>query len=214
MVHNKDVEVYIMKKITIITCILSLYVLTACNNDSAVEGLYNESGNTINVNNQRSDIYNQNREKDSPEFGYVRHQKSPTAGEQMSVNHASVFDREKIADAISKLCTALPNVDDVSTLVTDEEVLIVYNTEADDRNLTADQVKKTAMSFVPRSYHVYVSDDTSLRKNVESFSTMTSGNGKKEYAIDKLIKDMKKSPQGEKLNNDENANGETKEDRK
>lgn len=205
---------YIMKKISIITCILGFSLLTACNNDSAVEGLYNESGNTINVNDQRADIYNQNGKKDSADFGYVRHQKSPIAGEQMSVDYTSVFDREKIADAISKLCTALPDVDDVSTLVTDEEVLIVYNTESNNRQLIADQVKKTALSLVPRSYHVYVSDNTRLRDNVESFSTMRADNGKKEFALHELIKEMKQSPQGEKLNSDENENGESKEDMK
>lgn len=200
-----------MKKITFITCLLSLYVLTACNNDSAVEGLYQESGNTINVNNQRSDIYNPKHQRNSAEFGYVRHQKNPVTGTDMSVDR-SVFDREKVADTISKLCTALPNVDDVSTLVTDEEVLIVYNTETQDRQFTADQVKRTAMSLVPRSYHVYVSDNTALRKNVESYATMRSTNPKAEYAIDKLIKDMKKSPQGKKMNNGENENGETADD--
>lgn len=203
-----------MKKTPILTCMLGLALLTACNNDSAVEGLYNESGNTINVNDQRADILNQNGKKDSADFGYVRHQKSPIEGEQMSVDYSSVFDREKIADAISKLCTALPGVDDVSTLVTDEEVLIVYNTNEKNRDLAADQVKKTAMSLVPRSYHVYVSDNTRLRGNVESFATMRADNGKQENALSKLIKDLKQSPQGEKLDSDENANGESKEDMK
>lgn len=201
-----------MKKITLITCMLGLSLLTACNNDSAEEGLYKESGNTINVNDQRADIYNQNGKKDSADFGYVRHQKSPIAGDQMSIDYTSVFDREKVADAISKLCTALPNIDDVSTLVTDEEVLIVYHTDSDNRDLAADQVKKTAMSLVPRSYHVYVSDNTRLRDNVESYSTMRADNVKKEYALNELIKELKQSPQGKKMDSEENANGESKDD--
>lgn len=201
-----------MKKTPILACVLGLSLLTACNNDTAVEEIYKESGNTINVNDQRPELFNESGKKDSADFGYVRHQKSPLQGEQMSVDYTSVFDREKIADAISRLCTALPGVDDVSTLVTDEEVLIVYATETKNQDLTADQVKKTAMSLVPRSYHVYVSDNTNLRKNVENFATMRADNGKKEYALSKLIKDMKQSPQGEKLDSKENANGESEED--
>lgn len=200
-----------MKKMIYATCLLSLYLLTACNNNMADEGLYQKSGNTINVNNQRSDIYNEKHQRSSTDFGYVRHQKSPIRGTDMSID-PSVFDREKVADTISRLCTAIPNVDDVSTLVTDEEVLIVYHTETGDRDFTADQVKRTAMSLVPRSYHVYVSDNTNLRKNVESYSTMRSNNPKHESALNKLIKEMKKSPQGKKMNNGENENGETRED--
>lgn len=202
-----------MRKLILITCFLVLGTMTACNNNTAGDGLYQESGNTINVNNQRADINNAKQNQDPDQFGYVRHQDSGTMGDHMTVNHGEVFDREKVADAISKVCINLPNVEDVSTLVTDEEVLIVYHTDSEKRNLTADQVKRTAMSFVPRSYHVYVSDNTQLRKNVESFSTMHSDNPKAEYALDKLIEDMKNSPQGMKMGNGENENGETEEDK-
>lgn len=62
------------------------------------------------------------------------------------------------------------------TLVTDEEVLVVYDTNAKDRTETADQVKRTAMSVVPRYYHVYVSDDyQTLAQDVENFATVKSG---------------------------------------
>lgn len=201
-----------MKKLTLLACISLLTVLGACNNDSAKEGLFEESGNTINVNNQRSEIYNRNKKNTSEDFGYVRHQDSPIMGEQVADDHYSAMDREKVADTISKLSTALPNVDDVSTLVTGEEVLVVYDTDSDDRNLTADQVKRTAMSVVPRWYHVYVTDNQGLRQNVENFATMDSDSQKTEYAIDQLIKEMKKSPQGKNISKDENANGETTED--
>ncbi|WP_449622576.1 YhcN/YlaJ family sporulation lipoprotein [Robertmurraya sp. Marseille-Q9965] len=187
-----------MKKIIPLICLLSLSLLAACNNNNqaAKDGLYQESGNTINVNNQRADIYNKNGKDVSEDFGYVRHQKSPVTGQQVSNDHYTPLDREKLADTISKLCTDIPNVDDVSTLVTSEEVLVVYATNSDNRTSTADQVKKTAMSVVPRWYQIYVTDNTALRKNVENFATMDSDSTRTEYAIDELIKEMRKSPQG------------------
>lgn len=199
-----------MNKYLLITILCALSLVAGCKNDTTNEGLFNETGNTINVNKQRADIYNTNR---SPEdFGYVRHKKSPIKGETMNIDYTAVFDREKVADLIGKLETVLPDVDDVSTLVTDEEVLVVYSTDSDNRELVADQVKRTAMSVVPRSYHVYVSDNTNLRKNVESFATMDSGSRNTEFALNKLIKDMKKSPQGKPMGEWQNENGETKDD--
>ncbi|MGG0716119.1 YhcN/YlaJ family sporulation lipoprotein [Robertmurraya massiliosenegalensis] len=191
-----------MNKISLLVSLGCLLLVTGCNNDdSAVEGLYNESGNTINVNDQRADIYNEHGKNKSEDFGYVRHQKAPIIGSNVSNDHYEPMDREKTADTISKLCTDLPHVDDVSTLVTGEEVIVVYDTESDNRNLTADQVKKTAMSVVPRWFDIYVTDNTALRKNVESYATMDSDSKKIEYALNELIKEIKKSPQG---NNDDN----------
>lgn len=197
-----------MKKLFLLSGFLVISVLTACNNNSAVEGLYQESGNTINVNNQRADLNNSEQNQDPDQFGYVRHQQSGVQGKHMSIDH-QVFEREKVADAISKVALSIPEVQDVSTLVTDEEVLIVYATDSKNRMETADQVKRTAMSFVPRSYHVYVSDEVQLRKNLESFSTMHSNNPKAEYALNKLIVEMKNSPQGNHMGYGENENGET-----
>lgn len=188
--------------------ICGLSALTACQNQAGQDDFLNETGNTINVNDQRAEIYNQEHDNVSEDFGYVRHQKSPIPGNNASANHYAAIDREQIADIIGKYCTEVPNVDDISTLVTDEEVLIVYETNSQDRNATADQVKRMAMSVVPRWYHVYVSDDTSLRKNVESWATLDSDSRNVEYGIDSLIQEMLDSPQGRKMNNGENANGE------
>lgn len=199
-----------MKKTLVLAGLLAL---TACQNDeSAVDGLYKESGNTINVNDQSADIYNENQRNDSEDFGFVRHQKSPILGENVSNNKYAAINREELADLIAKNCTSLPNVNDVSTLVTSEEVLIVYDTDSKDRELTADQVKRTAMSFVPRWFHVYVSDNTTLQQNVENFATMDANSRSSEHAINKVIQEMKKSPQGRSMGNGENKNGETRDE--
>lgn len=168
--------------------------------------IYEESGNTINVNDERADIYNVKNTNKSEDFGYVRHQKNPTANRNNG-DHYLAIDREKLADSISKLSTDIPNVHDVATLVTDEEVLIAYRTDSKDRNLTADQVKRTAMSVVPRFFHVYVTDNTNLIKNVESYATLDSNSRDIDSLVDQLIIQMLKSPQGRPMSEVENENG-------
>lgn len=196
---------------TLLLGICSLSILAACQNDEAKNDLYQESGNTINVNDSRAEIYRDvNNDNVNEDFGYVRHQKSPIAGKQMSNNHYAAIDREKIADMISKNVTDLPNVHDAATLVTDEEVLVIYETDSTNRHLTADQVKKSALAFVPRWYHVYVSDNVQLRNLANSYAHLDSNSGNAENGINKLIKEMLKSPQGEDVKAEENANGETK----
>ncbi|MHC0038989.1 YhcN/YlaJ family sporulation lipoprotein [Pseudoneobacillus sp. C159] len=181
--------------------------LTGCNaNQMAQRDIYEESGHTINVNTKRSDLYNANNKNMSKDFGYVRHQKNPMVNGRNSDHHVAI-DREKLADHISKVSTDLPNVHDVATLVTDEEVLIAYATDSKDRNLTADQVKRTALSFVPRYYHVYVSDNPNLIKNVESYANLSSNSRNADQLVDRLILKMLNSPQGYTVSNNENENG-------
>jgi hypothetical protein len=187
--------------------ICGMFTLTGCGaNDTAHNDIYDESGHTINVNDERADIYNVNNKNKAADFGYVRHQKDPTASNRSSKHYVSV-DREKLADNISKMSSDLPNVHDVATLVTDEEVLVAYATDSDDRNETADQVKRTALSFVPRYYHVYVSDDVNLIKNVESYATLSSNSRNVDSLVDQLIRKMLTSPQGRDVSEQENENG-------
>ncbi len=191
-----------------------MMLLGACamndNNDNAAGGIYKENGNTINVRN-REDLYNSNgritsdnelmtRDR-SDNFGYVRQQKSPIQGETVSYKNMYTIDRERTADAISKLSVGLPTVNDCSVLVTDEEVLIAYDTDAKtkkDRQEAADQVKKTAMSVVPRWYNIYVTDDVGLRRDIENIAPMGANVDGAQDTINRTIKLMtKSSPQGQ-----------------
>lgn len=178
--------------------------------------VYEESGNTINVNNKRHDLYNEGASRGvrnvSNNYGFVRHQKSPLMNDNSANDHYSALDREQAANIISKLSTDIPNVHDVATLVTDQEVLIAYNTDSKDRNLTADQVKKTAMSVVPRYYHVFVTDNKVLMRDVENLANLDSTSRNARNLVNGLITQMKKSPQGQRINASEDENGRTADD--
>lgn len=184
-----------MKKTVMFIGLCGIAALTGCQgaNDTARNDIYPESGNTINVNDQRADIYNQPKANYSEDFGYVRHQKGPVQGENLSNQHYASINREKVADIIGKYCTEVPHVDDVSTLVTDQEVLIVYDTDTENPQATAEQVQKMAESVVPSWFNIYTSDDTHLRDYVESYATMDSDSTSTHSGIEKLINEMEKS---------------------
>ena len=206
-----------MKKLLIITGLCTITALTGCTKDATKNDVYEESGNTINVNNKRHELYNEGASRGvrnvSNDYGFVRHQKSPIMNDNTANNHYTALDREQLANIISKYSTNIPNVNDVATLVTDQEVLIAYDTNSKDRNLTADQVKKTAMSVVPRYYHVYVTDNKVLMRDVENLANTDSTGRNARNLVNGLITQMKKSPQGQRVNSSEDANGLTPDDK-
>ncbi|HZG70842.1 MAG TPA: YhcN/YlaJ family sporulation lipoprotein [Chondromyces sp.] len=204
------------------------------------EGIYQRNGNTLNVNEDREELDNginvlndngnnnnnnngnndnrnnnnrHNNNNNSKAFGYVRQQSSPVPGETISQKDMPTLDREKTADAISRLCLSNPGVKDSAVLVTDEEVLIAYDTDANtkkDRQYTAEQVRRTAESVVPSWYHIYVTDDTALRRDIENIASMDATRRNAHDTIDRTVKLMKEdSPQGQ----DDQNGGEQKNER-
>lgn len=202
-----------LKKWFIFAGLCTVMTLTGCAaSDSANRGIYERSGNTLNVNTKRTDLYHEGEARRirnvSHNYGYVRHQADPTKSANNQSRYAAL-NREQLANIISRLSTGIPKVHDVATLVTDQEVLISYQTSSKDRNTTADQVKRTAMSVVPRYYHVYVSDNKHLVKDVENLSHLDSTSKNARDLINRVVEKMKKSPQGAPVSQNENANGET-----
>lgn len=201
-----------MIKIKLAISVVCLSLLNACQYGAEEDTSFlHESGNTINVQ-DRTDLYNEEglpngNNGNTANFGYVRHQKS---GIPMDVTFSPTpgLNREQTANTISSLIVQLPNVNDVATLVTDEEVLVAYETDSNNRFETADQVKKTALSAVPRYYHVYVSDKTNMIQQIEAFSPLDSTSRDIDEILSKTIREMLQSPQGRSLNKGENANGE------
>jgi len=179
-------------------CTLALTACAGNDTDQAGQGqkvnTFNETDNHLHTNSHEPGFKNSDMKKNDTGFGYVRYKRTGvmTAEDQPKFE----IDREQLADMISKLSAQVPNVDDVSTLVTDEEVLVVYATDTEDRHDTANQVKKMAMSVVPGWYHIYVTDDTGLRQNIENFATLNTNSREIHDLIDGVVKQMKSTPQG------------------
>jgi virulence-associated protein VapD len=200
----------------VIAGLCAITALSGCSKDMAGKDVYEESGNTINVNNKRHELYNEGASRSvrnvSNNYGFVRQQKSPLMNDNTANNSYAAYDREQAANVISKFSSNIPNVNDVATLVTDQEVLIAYDTDSEDRSLTADQVKKSALSVVPRYYHVYVSDNKALMRDVENLANFDSTSKNARSSVNDVIKRMQKSPQGARINAVEDENGRTPDD--
>jgi hypothetical protein len=206
-----------LKKFIPIIGLCALTLLPGCTNNMANRDVYEESGNTINVNNKRNELYREDQlqgtKNISNQYGYVRNQKSPLMNDNTANNNDTGLDREQLANIISKLAAEIPNVNDVAALVTDQEVLVAYQTDTKNRELTADQVKRTALSVVPRYYHVYVSDNKAHIRDIENLANFTSTSKKAREQVNAVIKRMKTSPQGSRMNNSEDENGLTPDDK-
>jgi len=189
-------------------------MLVGCgiNNKKTAEDnhVYHKSGNSINVA-EHGENYNRNQQEDDL-FGFVRQVKSPVPGGE-AAKPMKGMNKEQTADNIGQILVMLPGVEDASVLVTDQEVLIAYITNEkrdSERFEIADQVKKTAISAVPRFYHVYITDDPTLRQNIENIASMNARSSNKDTTVRDTVKLMlERSPQGRKINDGENPNGET-----
>lgn len=151
-----------------------------------------------------------NRHDENEQFGYVRYQKEQLDAEQQET---PAPDREETAHIISSLTVQLPHIQDAAALVTDQEALVVYKTDSKNRELTADQVKKTAVSVIPRYYHVYISDNPNHMQAIKNYSNLGSGSRDVRDIMSGTIQEMKTSPQGSPVSENENANGETRQDK-
>lgn len=207
---------FVLKKQWIAVISISSALLVGCgaNNNRLNDNdrLYPKNGNTISVSDE-NEIYNRNQSADNENFGFVRQVKNPVPGKSSDTKPVKWMDREKTAHMISTMTVGLPNVIDSSVVVTDQEVLIAYAVSDKGKKArfeTADQVKKTAMSAIPRWYHVYVTDDPTLRQDVENIASMNTTFTQKDRTVKNTVMRMlESSPQGRKMNDGENANGET-----
>ncbi|MED2977108.1 YhcN/YlaJ family sporulation lipoprotein [Bacillus swezeyi] len=168
--------------------------------------IYEEDGNTVHVA-DKNPQYNERFRNDDRKgrFGYARHQATPVANKEEM--QAPQINREEMAHIISSLTVQLPNIQDASTLVTDEEALVVYKTDSKKREETADQVKKTAASVIPRYYKIYISDDANLIQSVANFSRLGSNSRNVDQLMADTIKEMQKSPQGKTTTDTDDETG-------
>jgi len=130
--------------------------------------------------------------------GYVRKLKSPNNDRD---NHIAYLNRNEMADMISTLAVNLPDIDEAATLVTSEEVLVGYKTHANDRELAADQVRRTAQSVAPSFYEVYVSDEEGIIDDIRRFQNISTNSDQTDGLLRDTIQRMKQSPQGKNKKN-------------
>ncbi|ARK31935.1 YhcN/YlaJ family sporulation lipoprotein [Halalkalibacter krulwichiae] len=130
-------------------------------------------------------------------FGYQRYDREHVNnnGRQDVI---PVVDRSLLADAVTRMVLTNDVVSEAGTLVTDKYVLVAYDAQADNREFVADQVKRSALSIVPRYYEVYITDDTDHFDEIERFQNLSSEADGMTGALEQTIEEMKgNTPQGE-----------------
>lgn len=175
-----------MKKLLILFLLSSLF--TACNVQEEAE-IKQEEGNRVLVS-ERKDVYGNPEKSDRlTKVGYSSKQKN-----EVSTGQVGSINREKLAEMITDLTVKLPDVTNAATLVTDDEVFIVYRADTTNEALVADQVYKTALSIVPRYYKAYVSTDQKLISQIQGLQSGTMNDKEYRQSLDMLKREIKNNP--------------------
>ena len=140
-----------------------------------------------------------NNAPDDPEWdrrlGYVNYTKDQFDNE--SNNDLTVpMDRQKTADAITRVILQNEGFNEVATLVTDEEVLIAYDKNEDLTNeKAADIAKKSAMSITPRFFDVFVTDNPTLIPDIRSLHNSATNQNNYQNTLKQIISEMEQTSQ-------------------
>lgn len=193
-----------MKKL-LLTTVAVLSLLTACQaRDTAEVGeggdaLQQEEGGRVLLSNKRNTNSMYRHDSDTSDMrytttnmGYSRRQKNDDA--DRNLNQVAYIDRETLANIITDLEIKMPDVTDAATMVTDDEVFVVYRANTTDPKLVRDQVRRTALSVVPRYYHVYTSTEQKLMTQMEGLKSGKMNNTEFSQTIDMLKREMSTKP--------------------
>lgn len=176
-----------MKKLLILS-FLTVSFFTACDTPKEAE-MEREEGSQVLVS-ERKDVYGNPEKSDRlTKVGYSYKQKN-----DVSTGQVGSINREKLAEMITDLTVKLPDVTNAATLVTDDEVFIVYRTNTTDEALVADQVYKTALSIVPRYYKAYVSTDQKLISQIQGLKSGTLNDKEYRESLNMLKGEMQNNP--------------------
>ncbi|MBO8156764.1 MAG: YhcN/YlaJ family sporulation lipoprotein [Bacillaceae bacterium] len=163
-----------------------------------LEGVPIDNYNASNDNPNKSDHYT-NR------YGYVRYDKDQLNMEEEE-QKIPMMNREYLANMITRTLLKYEQIEEAATLVTDQHTFIAYqaseiDTNTDGRDI-ADMVTKTAASFLPSYYEIYISDQPNAYQDLQSLGNNTSIEEDSRPTIEKIIQRFKQAPQGENIYQD------------
>lgn len=173
---------------------------------------YDDADRNKNKNYNYQNVEDMNTNNNSSQrLGYNRYSRGEV--DKLDEVRYGIMDREAVSDLITRYMLQANAFKDAATLVTDSEVLVAYTKEDDvDRDRAADIAKKTAISTVPRYFEVYVTDQKDMYKDLASLSNMKTSDKNYRNMLESTIKEMRKSPQGEAMYNDETKSKRDKRD--
>ncbi|MDT8858648.1 YhcN/YlaJ family sporulation lipoprotein [Alkalihalobacillus sp. MEB130] len=196
-----------LKKSLLVGGLATMMLVTGCQLPEQGQTLQRTSNyDSHQPNGGYSPINQVNATDDYNHFGYSRYERELVMRGNQEV--IPVIDRERLSDAVTRMVLTNDVISEAGTLVTDKYVLVAYDAQADNREYVADQVKRSALSIVPRYYEVYISDNHDHFDEIERFQHLTSATSDIERTIEQTIQMMQlESPQGQyNENTDDNIN--------
>jgi len=183
-----------MKKI-MITGFIMLMIITGCD---TTNNTLNEREQRVNeLNPEREELQTPGDQEINDQLGYV-HYTQEQFEQNEDEDRTVTMDKNEMASMITSIILQNEEFDQVATLVTGNEVLIAYeNDDGMDENNAAEIARKTAESVMPRYFDIVVSDNPSLIPDIQSLHISRTTQPNYQNTIDKIIKEMKKSPQGD-----------------
>lgn len=134
-------------------------------------------------------------DNDYNSYGYTRYQRTQIEPNNQQ-QYIPIVNREELSDGIARLVLTNDDVHEAGALVTDKYALVAYTTDSEDRDFVADQVKRSALSIVPRYYDVYITDDPNHFDEIERFEQLSTATPEVNNTIEQTIDEMLTSPQG------------------
>lgn len=146
----------------------------------------NEQLEILNPNNRGEAVNEERRAK----LGYVRYTKEDLAVQDN--NNEINFDREQLADMITRTILQSGNFDEAASLVTDKEVVIAFEKRDDlDADLAAEIAGKTARSLLPSFYKIYTTDEPNHMDVIHSLHREQMNNKDDLQVIERVIEEIK-----------------------
>ncbi|KGX86696.1 YhcN/YlaJ family sporulation lipoprotein [Pontibacillus litoralis] len=138
--------------------------------------------------------------EETDRLGYTRHKEEQVENDI----RYGVMQREHVSDLITRMILQGEGIEDAATLVTASEALIAYTPNGElSREKAADLAKKTALSVLPRYYEVYVTDEPNFHQDLATLSKLSTKSDNYNSSLESTIEQMRQSPQGESMYNDE-----------
>ncbi|MFC0559482.1 YhcN/YlaJ family sporulation lipoprotein [Halalkalibacter alkalisediminis] len=187
-----------LKKSLLITGLASMMLVAGCQMPEQGQSLQRTANyDSHQPNGGYYPINRVNQTQSYNHYGYQRYDREHVNNNGRQ-NVIPAVDRSLLADSVTRLVLTNDVVSEAGALVTDKYVLVAYDAQADNRESVADQVKRSALSIVPRYYEVYISDNPDHFDEIERFQHMTTGSADMEGALTQTINEMTQaSPQGQ-----------------
>ncbi|SFE94674.1 YhcN/YlaJ family sporulation lipoprotein [Alteribacillus iranensis] len=125
-------------------------------------------------------------------FGFSRNY-SNEVGLDEELTVYDIIDHQKTAEGLGSLLVQTADVKEAAVLITNEYALVAYTPNSEDSERTAQQVKMTTEAAVPYYYETVITDNPTMKEDIESFKPMDERDRGGHQALERLVSEMKQT---------------------